>query len=535
MNDRIAQLRFWPSLAISATFGWILSTGAPPGGWTPGTFVGLVPLIVMVRRDSVSWRQAAWFGLAGGMGVGLGGFPWIADMLVRFARVPWPMGYLGLALVSLWMALPYAIWAAGLRLGPFNGWRAYVWPLVLFVALQSIWPVLFPYTFLLGFAEQPALMQLAELGGVPLLEALVVLCAVFVARALAVDAAAVRLRLLAIAGLIPLLMYVQGSWRMQSLDAEAAGAPVVRVGIVQPNVPIGPVPGSEKLARLRLPSVEAERRGAELIVWPEAGTFPYRVERPFEHDDSLRAADVMALHGRPTIFGAGSRKRGERYAYNSAYLMDPTGAVQGSYDKIKLVPIGEYIPLIDPAWITDWVPQIAHHHRGEGAVRFIVERPDGAGALPVGPLICYEDIVASMVRDVAALDGGVVMFVNLTIDAWYGDTAEPWEHLALAQFRSVEHRVPLLRSVSSGVSAVVDYAGRRVAHIPLRPVTPENLAQYPAELMVESVKLLRNTADAPTPYASFGWLLAPLCQLGVAAVVVLRWWGARKGIASAIG
>ena len=114
-------------------------------------------------------------------------------------------------------------------------------------------------------------------------------------------------------------------------------------------------------------------------------------------------------------------------------------------------------------------------------------------------------------REVAAQPGGIELFVNVTIDAWYGDSAEPWEHLALAQFRSVEHRIPMLRSVSTGVSAVVDYNGRLVRHIPLRPVTLKTLDQYQPEVIVETIALLRNTAQEPTIYARFGWLFPYLC------------------------
>ena len=139
----------------------------------------------------------------------------------------------------------------------------------------------------------------------------------------------------------------------------------------------------------------------------------------------------------------------------------------------------------------------------------------------VGPLICYEDIIPSFVRDLARMEGGVELFVNVTIDAWYGDSAEPWEHLALSQFRSVEHRIPMVRSVSTGVSAVIDYNGRLTAHLPHRPVSVATLAQYPPEILVESVPLLRNTATEPTFYARYGWAFPHLCQLAVLIVVAI--------------
>ena len=127
----------------------------------------------------------------------------------------------------------------------------------------------------------------------------------------------------------------------------------------------------------------------------------------------------------------------------------------------------------------------------------------------------------------ARLPGGIDLFVNVTIDAWYGDSAEPWEHLALAQFRSVEHRIPLVRSTSTGVSAVVDAGGRVVAQIPLRAVEPETAHLYRPETLLTDVHLPRNTATAPTVYARFGWLLPWAC-VAVVTVTGARALGMRR-------
>jgi apolipoprotein N-acyltransferase len=305
-----------------------------------------------------------------------------------------------------------------------------------------------------------------------------------------------------------------------AIEAEMADAPTLRVAIVQSNVPVGGLSAPVKLARLQEPSARAERAGAELVIWPEAGAYPYGIARPFEHDRELGRGRVLSHHRVPTIFGANTRVPGERFGYNSVFHLDADGKVTGGYDKVNLVPLGESIPLIDPDWVTDRIPQIAHHERGEEPARFFVAGRDAAGdraLFPVAPLICYEDIIPSFVRRAAAQAGGVDLFVNVTIDAWYGDSAEPWEHLALAQFRSVEHRVPMVRSVSTGVSAVIDAAGRLGEHIPLRPVSRETLDRYPPELLVADVALARNTAARPTPFARFGWTFVPLCQLAALA------------------
>jgi apolipoprotein N-acyltransferase len=535
MQSRLLSLGFGPSVAVAATSSFILALGAPPNGWTIAHWLGWVPLLVIVRRDRVTLREAAWLGLVGGLGVGLGGFPWIAEMFVRFAGLPWLLALLGLLLFSAWMAIPYVLWAVGLRAGPRVGTASFVWAIALFVSLQNVWPNLFPYTPLLGFAERPEWMQLAELGGVHLIEAVVIGAALLAARAVITPPGAAMARDLAFAVLMPVVLFGYGSWRMATLDAETEAAPTLRVAIVQPNLPVGGVPGRIKMDRLSVPSQRAERMGADLIVWPEAGAYPYRIDRPFIHDRDLGPGRALARHATPTIFGANSWEPGERFGRNAVYSLAADGRVLATYDKVNLVPFGEAIPIVDPNWVTDRIPHIAHHERGEAPGRFVLEArtspPEPGREIAAGPLICYEDIIPGFVRQVAALPGGIDLFVNVTIDAWYGDSAEPWEHLALAQFRSVEHRIPMVRSVSTGVSAVVDQTGRLVAHIPLRPVGVDTLADYPPELLVERIALPRNTERRPTPYARFGWLFPQVCQLtavGMGIALLRR----RRGVSS---
>jgi apolipoprotein N-acyltransferase len=184
------------------------------------------------------------------------------------------------------------------------------------------------------------------------------------------------------------------------------------------------------------------------------------------------------------------------------------------------VPIGESIPLVDPEWATRQVAGLSHNFAGEGPARFVVEPgPAGAGGSPLslGPLICYEDVVAGFARAVAGQAGGIEVFVNLTNDSWFGPGSEPWEHLALAQFRSVEHRIPMVRSVNSGPSSAIDRSGRIVASTGLRPADVAALVA-PEQLVVD-VEVGRDTASWPTFYARGGWLFVHLCQL--AALVAL--------------
>ena len=121
---------------------------------------------------------------------------------------------------------------------------------------------------------------------------------------------------------------------------------------------------------------------------------------------------------------------------------------------------GEYIPFYDSIpWFTELIPEASNFSRGTEPASFSL-RVRGRD-FKLGPLICYEDILPGFARRVAKLWPNA--FVNITNDAWFGRTAEPYQHLALAVFRSVEHRLEMVRAVNTGVSAHIDAAGRVLA------------------------------------------------------------------------
>ena len=514
MNTATGVARERAGWALAAVSGFLISLGSPPYGvlWAPWLGIVLVLSGNRLVASTNRWKRFA-LGLSVGMGIGFGAAGWIVGLLVNFTGVPNFVGILGWLGFSLWMAIPYGIWLLLLSVGPANlGFRIF-WPSIVFCAVHGAWPLIFPYTIVIGLALTPEWIQLAEFGGVALIEFLVVLFASLVVEALFGGRPGRRYWLFAAA--IPLFMLGFGHWRMPALDRAAELAPELRVGVVQPNVPIGAMPIDERMRRLWTPSRELSQLGVDVILWPEAGTFPFRVTRPFESDAGSEPYRVHSGFGGPVILGAVSRSPDESFDYNSAYLVDASGRVRGAYDKTQRVLFGEYIPFVDPYWLAANVGIMAHTLAGKGPARFELPATAAHPAVAIGPLICLEDILPGYVRDVARQAGGVEMFVNLTIDSWYGHRVEPWQHLALARFRAVEHRVPLLRSVSSGVSAVVDFNGRLVAHLPSPELDMANVDEHPPEYLRASVRLTRNTAEAPTLYASLGWLLPHLCQLGV--------------------
>jgi apolipoprotein N-acyltransferase len=209
-------------------------------------------------------------------------------------------------------------------------------------------------------------------------------------------------------------------------------------------------------------SAELREQGADFVVWSE--TSAMRPVRDATYAEELRG--VSSRIGLPSIFGAVIVKRvpdeREYVLYNSAVSSDAAGTITGRYDKEVLLTFGEYLPFGETFPILyRWSPNSGHFTPGTSLDPLMV---DVHGVKhPVSALICYEDILPRFAND-AVRHADPELIVNLTNDAWFGDTEAPWEHFALTQLRAVEHRRYFVRGTNSGVSGVFDPVGRLVAH-----------------------------------------------------------------------
>lgn len=244
----------------------------------------------------------------------------------------------------------------------------------------------------------------------------------------------------------------------------------------------------------------------EEVAIPSDVAWFYRSRRPlpsgadaravYEEERAVPWRERTALQrgfAAPVIFGAvlfeepalGSGRR----VYNSALLIDERGRVLGRYDKNYLLTFGEYIPFGDTFPILyEWIPEASHFTAGT-----TVEAFDWA-AHRLGVMVCYEDILPRFTGRLA--DKGTHALINITNDAWFGKTAEPYLHLALALARTIENRQWMVRSTNTGVSAFVDANGRLVAQTSLDG----------EEFLVADVPLL----DLASPYKTLGELFTLL-------------------------
>ena len=142
--------------------------------------------------------------------------------------------------------------------------------------------------------------------------------------------------------------------------------------------------------------------------------------------------------------------------FNSAYLLSPQGEQEAKYDKVHLVPYGEYVPLrrLFP-FISKLVQGVGDFGTGKGYV------PLAMDGRQIGILICYEGIFAEAGRTYRR--NGAELLVNITNDAWFGRTSAPYQHLSMTVFRAVENRLYLIRAANTGISAIIDPLGRIVS------------------------------------------------------------------------
>jgi apolipoprotein N-acyltransferase len=197
----------------------------------------------------------------------------------------------------------------------------------------------------------------------------------------------------------------------------------------------------------------------DLVVWPEAPS-PF-----FEEDPRFQKAMIDIAHGRqaPLIVGGiaadYSAEQNGWLDYNSAIVVGADGGRVGRYDKVHLVPFGEYIPFQNLLFFAHKLTgKVSSFSRGEERKVF---RLNGRR---YGIFICYEAVFADEVRQFAQL--GAEVLVNISDDGWYGDTSAPWQHLNMARMRAIENRRWLLRATNNGITAAIDPYGRVRQSIP---------------------------------------------------------------------
>jgi apolipoprotein N-acyltransferase len=425
---------------------------------------GFVPLL-MATRGAPLGTALVWGWISGCAGY-LGILRWIPHTMITYGGVPTAVSYGILLLLVAYVGLYVGVFTAGWA------WCLRRWPRGMILIVPALWVALewiraqalsgFPWASL-GYSQylNRPVIQIAEFAGVYGVSFALVLGNVVSAQLLygilhrrwkgvGLPCALAVLCLAAVWG--------YGGWRLHQTLKAAGSAPAdLGVALLQGN--IAQDLKWDRAAREAIFSIyrrltldAAADPEVDLIVWPEAAT-PFF----FANDGAFQARQLLLAQeaGRPLLFGSPTYARDgdQDVMYNSAFLVGSDATVRGRYDKIHLVPFGEYIPLRRLLFFLDKLVQgIGDFRSGETYTVMAIPR----GRLAV--LICFEVIFPDLVRHFVR--HGAQFLVNITNDAWFGYSPASYQHLSMVVFRAVENRLPIVRAANTGISAVIDPTGR---------------------------------------------------------------------------
>lgn len=477
------------------------------------SWICLAPLLVALR--DVTPGRAALLGWLMGLVTHMGGYHWVIGLLREFGDLPLPAAFLGYVLLCAGQGAFFAVYALILAVLWRGGAPGGVWLApVVHAALELVYPFLFPSYLANSQLHFLAFMQIAELVGVIGMGFVMVLVSSVAAESFLAWRGGRPLprRGWAVAVALLVLSVGYGLVRIPQVEARVAAAPTLKVGVVQANLGArdkrrAPDEWIRRHQERTLALVQREP-DLDLVVWPETA---YNRLIPNERG-SLRGA-LQVGHGVPMLSGvlryAWDDPDDEPRIYNAAVAVDGEGVVTGIYNKNLLLAFGEFVPLAStfPA-LKALFPHTGDFTAGSDAV------PVRVGDHTLAVHVCYEDIMPGFVRGLMAERDGErpQVLMNLTNDSWFGDTIQPFIHLALASFRTVEHRRALVRSTNTGISAYVDPVGRIAATVP----------QYTEGDLVVRVPLMEGT----TVYQVVGDLPAWLC-VGITGFLLLLAWRRR--------
>jgi apolipoprotein N-acyltransferase len=450
--------------------------------------LSLTPLLVACARER-RWRARFAFGYGCGIVYWCGACNWIQWTLAHHA---------GMSGAAAWLVFALFCLAKGIQTGVFTALAARLQPPV----VAALWVVIewtHAYTWFewlnLGNAggDMSLLLRLAPFTGVWGLS--------FAFALMSAVIAAVILRRQRFAS--AWLLVLPGLYLLPDLPEPQRGE---RAAIlVQPNIddetlwsPELQSRMEEQLSRLSVSPLLGKVRSADIIVWPE-------MPGPFYDNDprfvAMVSATAKAAHA-AVLTGAVGRAA-DRSPLNSAMLVGADGAVVSRYDKVNLVPFGEFVP-----WPLGTLTQKISTEAGDFIPgNRVVVSPVGGNR--IGAFICYESVFPGYVRKFAA-SGAEVLF-NISNDSWFGRSQARYQHLRIVRMRAAENHRWIVRATNDGVSAVIDPAGRLVRTAPeFQEVTARMQYSYRQDLTV---------------YTRFGDWFVALCALiaaGGMAIPLLR-------------
>jgi apolipoprotein N-acyltransferase len=457
-------------IALTFCSVFLCALATYPFDFRPAALMAWAPLVVAL--DGSRARHALGIGLVHGVLLNALGFYWVVPPLQNVAGMSSPGALLAFLVLIVVQGGRTAIIALLHVIGTRLGFpRLVAFPIAL-VTAELAYPLAFPWYSALFAVAVTSWVQLAEFGGPLLISFWLAIANAGIAE-IWLGRMEGRSRMLvstAIAAAIVLTATAVGEVRLAGLERSIARAPELRIGVAQGGISPAKAEGDSTAVYKRLThELLRSSTAMDLVVWPESSVaHPVRSTALAQF---LRYLPVPERAGTerpspPVLLGIvlsddAPRKRAkeEPVLRNAAVLVLPGGRAAGRYDKRSLVPMGETVPGGELPVVGTLLSAV--NEFDAGGERQTIE----LGERRLGLSICYEAILHREILD-GVRAARPHLLVNLTSDAWFTESAEPRFHLALASLRAVEHRRFLLRSTTTGITALIDPAGRVVWTLP---------------------------------------------------------------------
>ncbi|MBS1958909.1 MAG: apolipoprotein N-acyltransferase [Bdellovibrionales bacterium] len=504
--------------------------------WDQGylQWIAFVPLFVAIQKVQDSehpkcWQRYFWLGFVMNLVICIGGFYWIIYSTQQYGGLPLWASLLLFAVFCLIGQLQIPIylwvreWAKKSKKFDESFW---CWPIFsgfVYAGIESIYPKLFSDTAGNAFYRHSWIRQAADLGGPFVLTAISISVNEWITRSILYKE--LRSIIAAVSMIVAVCLY--GSYRVnQYTYPETLTGPTFNIALIQANIgdylKLEAERGSESAienvlqAYLSLGSQAIQNaQKPDMIVWPETA-YPALFGKPMSPPEVQleRVSKNFARQFGGTWAFGGYDQDVTLLEYNSFFFYDPVKDTHQVYHKSHLLMFGETLPFADlfPS-MKSWFPTMGFFGQGPGPIVVSVRNTKGV-EFKFAPNICYEDLFNDFGIEGANL--GADALINVTNDSWFGPDGEPYLHLALSTYRSIETRLPFLRATNTGFSVLVDPTGE------IRKTTslnnPEVLhAQIPKRF--ESESPYQKIARALGALGGGHWF-EHLCQLILVCVLI---------------
>ena len=456
-----------PSWVLSALSGFFLILIFPQFNQEFLAWFALIPLLFAIQNQTLG--AVAGRGFFTGMIFYFFSLNWVTNTLVNYGNISTGLSFFLLGLLAAYLSFYVSLFCV-LTVKLSRGK-----PVYFFLLAPLFWTSLeylrsthmtFGFSWMgLGYSQFQTLtiIQPAEITGFYGISALIVL--VNAALHFLLNAWISRLNspiewkmangVIGITILVLGLWVGWGGWTLKQTQSQINSSPNIRIGLAQGNIEQH-LKWNKLYQRTTMEfykelTLKAAEEKPELIVWPEAAT-------PFYYSlDPIGTKYVQNLArstGVPLLFGSPYKKNinGKLLDYNRAFLISDQGETIDVYDKMHLVPFGEFVPFRKALFFVEkMVEIIGDFGLGKRATVFLLN------GNRLGVSICYEIIFPDLIRQ--PVKNGAEYLVNITNDAWFGKSAASYQHISMAVLRAVENRTPIIRAANTGISGIIDATG----------------------------------------------------------------------------